>query len=216
MNQRTSTTILLLLAIAAAPAHGQENAEPARPLTDSEIASAPLAAPETQANERGAAGVFLRAAGSNFIPRDSTSTFSYTSAGCLQRDSNTGDSFFTYDIQVPHGAMIDYFRLYYFDGSGTYNLNSELWSFDGAGGATLIAEADSTGDAGFGSIGSGFFSHVVNTNNESLSLVVSLQGGVGSQIRLCGIRIRYQSPGVFADRFETADTTARNTTVESD
>jgi hypothetical protein len=52
--------------------------------------------------------------------------------------------------------------------------------------------------------------------NESLVVVASLQGGVGNQVRLCGIRVRYQRPGLFQDGFETGDASAWNTTVESD
>lgn len=135
---------------------------------------------------------FKRAAGSNFQPRDSAATFSYGGGGCIRRDSNVGDSWFTIDIQVPEGAIIDFMRVYYYDNSGTYDINSELWAFDGAGGTTLIAEADSTGAPGYSTAGSGFFSHTVDNLNESLVVVASIQGGVGSDLQLCGIRLRYQ------------------------
>lgn len=135
---------------------------------------------------------FKRAAGSNFRPRDSEVSFSYLGAGCVQRDTNVGDSWFTVDLQVPDGAIIDFLRVYYYDNDGTYNINSELWAFDGAGGTTLIAEADSSGTPGYSSAGSGFFSHTVDNLNESLVVVASIQGGVGSDLALCGIRIRYQ------------------------
>jgi hypothetical protein len=219
MNQQTSTTLLLILAIAGASAHGQENAEPDRPLADLEIAGSPFPTPGVEEGAEGGVTVFtvfMRAAGSNFVPRDSTTTFSYDGGGCMQRDSNIGDSWFTYDLQVPNGAELDFFRVYYFDGSATFDVNAELWSFDGAGGTTMIAEADSTGDAGYGSTGSPFFSHIVDSVNESLVVVASLQGGVGNQVRLCGIRVRYQRPGLFQDGFETGDASAWNTTVESD
>jgi hypothetical protein len=136
---------------------------------------------------------FLRAAGSNLTPRDSNTEYSYTGAGCTQRDSLIGDSWFTMDVQIPDGAVIEFLRLYYYDGS-TSDVLSELWSFDGAGGLTRIAEADSTGAAGYGTAGSGFFSHTVSNLNESLVVVVSIQGGVGADLTACGVRLRYQMP----------------------
>lgn len=135
---------------------------------------------------------FKRATGSNFQPRDSDTTYSYGGAGCLRRDSNVGDSWFTLDLQLPDGAEIDFLRVYYYDTDATYDVNSELWAFDGAGGTALIAEADSSGSAGYSSAGSGFFSHTVDNINESLAVLAAVQGGVGSTLELCGIRIRYQ------------------------
>ena len=145
------------------------------------------ASPEATQSQR-----FARMAGSNFQPRDSSATFSYSGGGCVQRNSNTGDSWFTIDLSLPDGAVIDFLRVYYYDNDATYNINSELWAFDGAGGTTLIAEADSTGAAGYSSTGSSFFSHTVDNLNESLVIVASIQGGVGSTLQLCGVRVRYE------------------------
>lgn len=148
---------------------------------------------ETQMQSRAPqAQYFKRAAGSNFVPRDSTVAFSYGGGGCLQRNSNTGDSWFTLDLQLPDGAEIDFLRVFYYDADATYNINSELWAFDGAGGTTLIAEADSSGSPGYSSAGSDFFSHIVNNTNQSLVIVASIQGGVGASLKLCGVRVRYQ------------------------
>jgi hypothetical protein len=136
--------------------------------------------------------VFQRIAGSNFQPRDSDATFSYYGGGCMQRDSNVGDSWFTVDLQVPNGALLDFLRVYYYDNDATYNINSELWAFDSAGGTTMIAEADSSGTPGYSSAGSDFFEHTVDNLNETLVIVASIQGGVGNTLALCGIRVRYQ------------------------
>jgi hypothetical protein len=136
--------------------------------------------------------VFQRIAGSNFQPRDSDTTFSYHGGGCMQRDANVGDSWFTVDLQVPQGASLDFLRVYYYDNNATYDINSELWAFDSAGGISLIAEADSSGTSGYSSAGSGFFEHAVDNLNETLVIVASIQGGVGNTLALCGVRVRYQ------------------------
>ncbi len=153
--------------------------------------------------------VFHRIAGSNFTPRDSVATFSYLGGGCMHRDSNVGDSWFTHEVQLPHGAEIDFLRVLFYDNSATYDINSELWAFDGAGGTNLIAEADSSGTPGYSSEGSGFFSHIVDNLNESLVLVASIQGGVGSSLALCGVRIRYQLPENVAAAASQGVTTAQ-------
>jgi hypothetical protein len=136
--------------------------------------------------------VFQRIAGSNFQPRDSDTTFSYFGGGCMQRDANVGDSWFTVDLQVPNGALLDFLRVYYYDIDANYDINSELWAFDSAGGTSLIAEADSSGTPGYSSAGSDFFEHAVDNLNETLVIVTSIQGGVGNTLALCGVRVRYQ------------------------
>ena len=138
------------------------------------------------------AQLFTRMAGSNFQPRNSATTYSYGGGGCVQRNANTGDSWFTIDLSLPDGAIIDFLRVYYYDNNPDNNINSELWAFDGAGGTMLIAQADSSGTPGYSSAGSDFFSHTVDNLNESLVVIAGIQGGVGSSVQLCGVRIRYQ------------------------
>ena len=148
---------------------------------------------EDDATDGSGGFLFLRAAGSNLTPRDSDTEFSYSGAGCIQRDSTAGTNWFTMDVQVPDGAVLDFLRVYYYDNDGS-DVMSELWSFDAAGGTTLIAEADSTGTPGYGSAGSGFFSYPVSNLNESLVVVVSIPGGAGANLTACAVRLRYQMP----------------------
>jgi hypothetical protein len=179
---------------AAQTSHSAESSTASNPL-QADGNSAFLSAPQIEdASEGGSSQVFLRESGSNFTPRDRNTPFVYSGSGCMQRNSNVGDSWFSMNIQLPHGAEIDFLRVYFYDNHSTYDINSELWAFDGAGGTTLIAEADSSGSPGFSSAGSDFFSHFVDNLNESLVVVASIQGGVGGNLQLCGIRIRYQAP----------------------
>lgn len=66
------------------------------------------------------AQLFQFIAGSNFQPRDSDVAFSYRGAGCLMRDPGAGDSWFTIDLQLPEGAVLDFLRIFYYDNSSTY------------------------------------------------------------------------------------------------
>ena len=208
MASRRRAIIGSLLLLALSPVGGlaasSEGAEP-------QVAAPgiyPLATIETIDSKKGAGFVqtFQRSAGSNFKPRSSTTTYSYFGGGCLQRNSVDGDSWFTLDLQIPDGSVIDFLRVYYYDNDATHDIDSELWAFDGAGGTTLIAEADSSGSPGYGSAGSSFFSHTVDNINESLVVIASVQGGVGSDLALCGVRLRFQAPLpplVFRDGFES-------------
>lgn len=204
MSRGVLSFTLLLTTVGSLHLAAQESAEPERAFDPLHEAVAPTA----EEAELGGGFQFLRAAGSNFAPRDSDTAFSYGGAGCLQRDSNVGDSWFTYDVQLPDGALIDFMRVYFIDNDASFNVNSELWAFDGAGGTTLIAEADSSGTPGTGSASSASFAHTVNNAAQSLVVVGSIQGGVGIAVQLCGIRFRYLGPTLFEDGFETGDTSA--------
>ncbi|REJ74057.1 MAG: hypothetical protein DWQ36_09245 [Acidobacteria bacterium] len=213
LAHRWSISILIVFGVAAgwATDHGESGSVPAEPVPQPQVweESPSVRGP-------GSSTRFLFVAGSNFRARDSSTTFSYLGGGCLQRNSNVGDSWFTYDLDLPHGAVIDFLRVYYFDNTATYNVNSELWAFDGAGGTELVAEADGSGTPGYSSAGSGFFARTVDSVNDSFVIVASIQGGVGSSIALCGVRVRYQfDVPLFGDGFETGDTSAWSATVGS-
>jgi hypothetical protein len=209
---RAFTTVGLLV-VAIAVGSARETVAQSAIVTDGAIESTSggFVFPDGSVMKSAPGEEFLRVAGSNFVPRDSTTTYSYSGGGCTQRNSSTGDSWFTYDVQIPDGAVIDFLRLYYFDSDTAFDVNSELWAFDGAGGVSLIAEADSTGSPGYSSAGSNFFSHVVDSLNQSLVVVVSIPTGAGSQLRNCGVRLRYQAPGSLeAVRQRTAGSDARS------
>jgi hypothetical protein len=133
---------------------------------------------------------FKRYAGSSFHPRDSTTTFNYGGFGCLYRTG--GSTWFTIDVQVPDGAEIDFFRIYFYDNDADNNVIAYLYSFDGAGSADELDVAASSDTPGFSSAGSGFLSHIVDTTSESISLVVGFDEGNNSNLAFCGVRIRYQ------------------------
>ena len=210
MSAIDRTALVLLVVLWGSGVQASDESEPNPPW----LGTRPSAERAVPAGLSEAGETFLRVAGSNFVPRGSSATYSYSGGGCMQRDSNVGDSWFTYDVQIPDGAVIDSLRVYYYDFNATYDINSELWAFDGAGGITQIAEADSSGTPGYSSTDSGLFSNRVDTPSESLVVVASIQGGVGASLQLCGIRVRYRAPGpIFVDGFESGNVSAWSSSV---
>lgn len=144
-------------------------------------------APDLQAQE---VTLFKSIAGSNFYPRETTTTHSYGGAGCIYRTSASG--FFVSDLQLPKGAEIDFMRLYFDDTNASSEANLWLYSYDGQGGFTQIAHVSSSGTPGQSSVGSGFFSHVVDNTAESLGFVVGTDAADDSTVSICRVRLRYK------------------------
>jgi len=154
---------------------------------------------------------FYFTAVSTFSPYDSSSTWVYQGAGCRSRSA--GSPWYDHDLQIPDGSEIDFLRVFFYDNDSTNDVGAYLWSFDDAGDSDLIASAQGTGTPGFSSAGSGFFSHIVDTVNESLVVRVELESGSDGNLRACGVRLRYTPPLIFADGFESGDTLAWSLTV---
>ena len=117
-------------------------------------------------------------------------TYNYFGAGCTYRTSGT--SFTEHDLQLPQGAEIDYLRIYYYDNDASNNANAYLFAYDGAGNFTEIASVGSSGTPGQSSTGSGFFSYFVDNVGAGLSLRLNYGNGSNSNLRICGVRLRYQ------------------------
>lgn len=134
--------------------------------------------------------LFERIAGANFHPREATTMHAYAGAGCVNRTSANG--FLVSDLQVPDGAEIDFLRLYFDDTSGEDNAQAWLYAYDGLGNFTQITTVSSSGAPGQSSVGSGFFSHIVDTPTEALGLVIGFDTATDSTVSVCGVRIRYK------------------------
>lgn len=137
---------------------------------------------------------FMFIPASTFVPRDDDMTFVYDGAGCIYR---TGGTYFSqFSVQLPEGAEIDFIRLYFYDNNPTYDARVELYTYDGFGSSDYIKMVKSSGIPGQSSIGSGFFSHVVQNTTEALSLTLIYET-TGTTLKICGVRIRYQYSGAF-------------------
>jgi hypothetical protein len=144
-------------------------------------------------------------AGSNFHPREATTTHGYGNAGCVYKTSTSG--YLVSDLQLPQGAEIDLISLYYSDTNANYDAETWLYAYDGLGGFTEIAHVASIGSPGQNSANSALFSHIVDNSSESLGLVVGTGSANDSSVRICGVRVRYNVevpsyvllPGVLKD-----------------
>lgn len=125
-----------------------------------------------------------------FVPYDDDMTYNYGGAGCVYRTG--GASFTEHTLQLPEGAEIDYLRVYFYDADATNDALAFLFSFDGAGNFTEIARAESSGTPGQSSSGSGFFSYFVDNTSSALALRLSFENGSNSNLKICGVRLRYQ------------------------
>lgn len=142
---------------------------------------------------------YLNVVGSSFVPRDSGTTATYRSAGCISRA--TGTNWFVYPLQLPEGSRIKYIRVYYNDSSAAANLMAALTRYDGAG--TNVDEVIFTTDAssGFGSYLSPETSVVVNNSEYATQLLVSFQES-SSTLQFCGMRVAYFSDRIFDNGFD--------------
>lgn len=106
--------------------------------------------------------------------------------------SARGNDLFTLHLEVPHGALIEYLRIFYYDTS-TGNTSGYITTYDGQGGLSDRVGVTSTGAAGYGTALSAQIAHVVDTMNNAYVLNW-IPGGQGSTIRLCGLRVAYRLP----------------------
>jgi len=121
--------------------------------------------------------------------------------GCIYRTA--GSSYSIYSLQLPDGAEIKYFRLFFYDNDPVYNAKVYLYRYDGTG--TLIdpiQEVSSSGTPGQSSVGSDYFNHEVDNYNESLTLVLHFgYGAVGSNVKIFGVRVQYKYHAIFGSFF---------------
>lgn len=131
--------------------------------------------------------------GAAFRPRDSTVSWaSDGSGGCVNLSAGTTYVVFNLQLDIPHGARIDYLRIFYYDTNAT---SSTAWvtRYDDVGGLQDVTNVSSAGTAGYGTVLSAFVDHIVDSVD--YSYVLNWRPNVlGSTMRLCGLRVAYRLP----------------------
>lgn len=124
-----------------------------------------------------------------FVPDLDYTTYGRASGGCVYQTSGLGSTYHT--LQLPDGATITYLRVYFYDNDPNNNAMASLYAYDSTGGATLVASANSSGTPGWGSAGSGVFSHAVDNMDETLALRLYYQAGTSIDLQICAVRVQY-------------------------
>jgi hypothetical protein len=133
---------------------------------------------------------FLFLAASTFAPFDNTMTYVNGGQGCIYR---TGGAWLTeHSVQLPQGAEISQIRLYFYDNSTVDNAAAQLYAFPGTGSSTKIVEVESTGTPGQSWVDSAPFSYIVDNSAEALVARLDYQSSWSENVKICGVRIRYQ------------------------
>jgi catechol 2,3-dioxygenase-like lactoylglutathione lyase family enzyme len=133
---------------------------------------------------------YFFAAGSTFRPRDSVTGWDYVSNGCIS--ARGGSDLFTLHLEVPHGARIDYLRIFYYDTNAAAT-RGYITTYDAQGGTIDLVGVSSTGTAGYGTALSAYLGHIVDTENDAYVLNW-VPGAQGTTVRLCGLRVAYRLP----------------------
>ena len=128
---------------------------------------------------------------SAFTPMRSDMTYDYGGAGCIFRTGGT--AFTDHTLQVPHGAVIDFLRVFFYDNDPDNNAEAIIWSFDGAGNSYKVTKVASAGTPGWSSAGTVEpFTYTVNNRDETLILRLDYEAATSNSLQICGVRIRYQ------------------------
>jgi hypothetical protein len=133
---------------------------------------------------------YFFAAGSTFRPRDSGTGWDYISNGCIS--ARGGNDIFTLHLEVPHGARIEYLRIFYYDTSALSS-TAYITRYNAQGATDDLTSVASTGTGGYGTALSAYFEHIVDTANRAYILNWR-PGAQGSTMRLCGLRVAYRLP----------------------
>lgn len=133
---------------------------------------------------------YFFAAGSVFRPRDSATGWDYVSNGCIS--ARGGSDLFTLHLDVPHGARIDYLRIFYYDTNAAAT-RGYITIYDAQGDTDDLINVASTGTGGYGTALSAYLGRIVDTESNAYVLNWT-PGAQGSTIRLCGLRVAYRLP----------------------
>jgi hypothetical protein len=155
----------------------------------------------------------LRVSGSVLRPRTSTDGITInTSGGCIYNVSGSAFGVLNVPLDLPNGATVNTLRMYYFDTSAS---DSTGWFtvYDLYGDVVTEVSVQSSGSSGNSFNDSALINHVIDHSVHSY--VLNWRPTVaGNTMQLCGFRIFYNPPLLFADGFESGNTSQWSTTVQ--
>jgi hypothetical protein len=139
----------------------------------------------------------LSITGSALRPRSSITEFDWGgSGGCIFAQTESFTIFNT-AVMLPQGSTVEQVRFYYNDTSASTNSIAWFTIYDFYGNLVDEWSMSSTGSAGQGFSDSVTISHTIDYDNYSY-LLNWRSNVLGDSMQLCGIRIFYDPPPLFA------------------
>ena len=134
---------------------------------------------------------YYKVIGTAFQPRESTSTFTYSTNGCMYQNGGT-DFRFQAPLILPEGSEIKYMRIYYLDTAAT---DMTVWLTRYAPGqANLdLTSVLSTGNGGYGTVLSPLITQTVDMATYAYVLTWGTSIATSAN-QICGVRIAYYAP----------------------
>jgi hypothetical protein len=137
---------------------------------------------------------YYKVIGTAFQPRNSTSTFTYASNGCMYQ-SGGPDFRFQAPLVLPENSEIKYVRIYYIDTVATA-MTVWLTRYEPGQANLDLTSVLSTGSGGYGTVLSPLITHTV----DMATYAYVFNWGTGTATsghQICGVRVAYYAPSGF-------------------
>jgi hypothetical protein len=139
-----------------------------------------------------AGSAVIRVAGTAFRPISSNIDFQGISPA-IWADTTIG--LFETPLYLPQGAVVTGLRMYWWDGSNTYDCTGSLMRYDIVNGTSIsVGTTNSSGMPGTGYSDSAAFSHTIDYNQYAYSLTWNPKIAGATQMMLFGFQITYTPP----------------------
>lgn len=134
---------------------------------------------------------YYKVIGTAFQPRESTSTFAYSTNGCMYQ---TGGPTFRFQapLVLPEDSIIKYVRIYYMDTAAT-NMTVWLTRYEPGQANLDLVSVSSTGAAGYGTVLSPLITQTVDMATYAYVLTWGTSVATSAN-QICGIRVAYYAP----------------------
>jgi len=150
-------------------------------------------APESPSNPAQAFS-YYKVIGTAFQPRNSTSTFTYNTDGCMYQ-SGGSDFRFQAPLVLPEGSEIKYVRIYYLDTAAT-DMTVWLTRYQPGQANLDLTSVQSTGSGGYGTVLSPLITQTVDMATYAYVLTWGTSVA-NSTNQICGVRVAYYARPVF-------------------
>jgi hypothetical protein len=137
---------------------------------------------------------YYKVIGTSFQPRMSTSTYGYTSNGCMYQNGGS-DLRFQAPLILPEGSEIKYVRIYYQD-TVAQDMTVWLTRYEPGQANLDLVSVQSSGSSGYGTTLSSLITQTVDLATYAYVLTWGT-GTATSGNQICGVRVAYYAPSIF-------------------